>query len=60
MLEDEERKLKLATNKLKDCVASTMPTLIANFEQESQKILAKKLAFFSVSANFIFVLIIVS
>lgn len=31
-------------NKLKDCVTSALPTLIANFEQENQKVLAMKLA----------------
>lgn len=44
ILEDEERRQRQATMKLKDCVASIMPSLKAKFEEESQKVLAMKLA----------------
>lgn len=40
--EEEERRLKMAMQKLKDCVDYIMPSLIANFELESQNAMAKK------------------
>lgn len=44
ILEEEENKQRLAMKKLKDCVTSALPALIANFEEENQKIAAMKLA----------------
>lgn len=41
-LEDEERRLKKLTVKLKDNIDQIMPSLMMNFEQESQRILQKK------------------
>lgn len=53
VLEDEEIRLKKSTNKLKDCVASVMPELIANFEMEGQQVLAKKLIIQTSSSSLI-------
>ncbi|XP_023310453.1 yemanuclein [Anoplophora glabripennis] len=41
-IEDEERRLKKLTIKLKDNIDQIMPSLMMNFEQESQRILQKK------------------
>ncbi|KAJ8952629.1 hypothetical protein NQ314_007488 [Rhamnusium bicolor] len=42
VLEDEEKRLKRLTVRLKDNIDQIMPSLMMNFEQESQRILQKK------------------
>ncbi|KAJ8971042.1 hypothetical protein NQ317_002308 [Molorchus minor] len=42
VLEDDERRLKKLTIKLKNCINQIMPSLMMNYEQESQRIIQKK------------------
>ncbi|KAG5879230.1 hypothetical protein JTB14_006030 [Gonioctena quinquepunctata] len=42
VFEDEEKRLKMLTAKLRDTINSVMPNLLSNYEQESQKVLQKK------------------
>nr|XP_023025050.1 ubinuclein-1-like [Leptinotarsa decemlineata] len=42
VLEDEEKRLKILTVKLKDTIDRMMPSLLTNYEHESQKVLQKK------------------